>query len=317
MKLDSNQVAYFNTKIGEVRTKVLEQKYEALRGRSIVPTYAGQLDEFAASISFESVDAQTSDPVFITSGSDLSKPGETSVSASKESKGFGAWALGYSYSYDEIAMASKFGLGLDQARANATRRRMEALIDTICATGNTQAGLKGLLNQTTGSGGVALTTSAGSYGTLSAAGALTGEQISDDVVRWVLGLVDTSRDNMINVRLVVPSSNFKLMNDKFFDRGGTSVTVLDDIKKRLDGILESVVPWNKAEGVGASSRNRMAAFSLADDAVALYMPRELTQTDAIDVPDQMRQKIVMHAKTGGVIVRETYQIGYRDIVTPS
>ena len=106
------------------------------------------------------------------------------------------------------------------------------------------------------------------------------------------------------------------MQVSYVTRGSSALTVLEDIAKQCGDVIESIVPWAKGQGVGASSRNRMAFFSTADNAVALWQSREITQTDPIDVPDQMRQKVIMHHKTAGVRVLEGPMLAYRDILAP-
>lgn len=314
-RLDSAQLSYFNQRLGEVKAGVLEQRYEALRGRQIVPTSTTQVDPLMSSVSFDIVDSQASEPTLISQG-DYGKPSEVSMSASQDNFLFKAWALAYSYGYDEIAMAQKYGLPLDAVRANAVRRKLEAQIDDICATGNSQTGLKGLYNQSTSGTGIVLTTAAASYGTLTAAGGMTAAEVADDVTRWVLGVVESSKDTLLRGRLVIPTANYRLMQVSHVTRGSTALTVLEDIAKQCGDVIESIVPWAKGQGVGASSRNRMAFFSTADNAVALWQSREITQTDPIDVPDQMRQKVIMHHKTAGVRVLEGPMLAYRDILAP-
>ncbi|TXH58186.1 MAG: DUF2184 domain-containing protein [Desulfurellales bacterium] len=314
-RLDSAQLSYFNQRLGEVKAGVLEQRYEALRGRQIVPTSTLQIDPLMSSVSFDIVDSQASEPTLISHG-DYGKPSEVSMSASQDNFQFKGWALSYSYGYDEIAMAQKYGLPLDATRANAVRRKLEAQIDDICATGNSQTNLKGLYNQDTSGTGIVLTTTAASYGTLAAAGGMTAAEVADDVTRWVLGVVEASKDTLSRGRLVIPAANYRLMQVSYVTRGSSALTVLEDIAKQCGDVIESIVPWAKGQGVGASSRNRMAFFSTADNAVALWQSREITQTDAIDVPDQMRQKVIMHHKTAGVRVLEGPMLAYRDILAP-
>ena len=140
--LDADESIFFSRELQAVKAKSYDIKYAELKARRLIPV-SEEAGEGAETIRYEQYDQVGFAKIISSYADDLPR-------ADVKGKEFiiPVRSLGDSYGYNrqEIRAAKMAGKPLEQRRANAARRAIEQLINTVGFKGDANHGLNGMLN---------------------------------------------------------------------------------------------------------------------------------------------------------------------------
>lgn len=311
-RIDVAERITFLRELEHIERENLEQPNAELKARQYVPLIGGispdkhsyTWREFASVGEAKLIADSTEDyPLVNASGKEYTQ----------QIKKYGA---AFAYSDDELAESNTLGRSLDRTDAVAAKRAIDEKVDKVLATGDATVGTKGLLNQTTGGGGIALFTLADksgpsggkSWGTIVVPNA-TGEEIANDIIGFVTSLWLDSEELITRVSLIMTGAQYALCAQKKMSTS-SDVTVLKYVQTVCPYLAE-IGTWNKCKGAGAGgTTDRMVAYSRDSRWIGGIVNQEYRQHE----PQRRNQgwRVNADAKCGGVIVRLTQAMKYAD-----
>jgi hypothetical protein len=299
--LDAAENVFFQRQLEEIDARARDVKYAKLKGRMSVPTQP--LGAATETYTYRQFDKRAKPAPMQDMSDDLPLVNVTGAEFSFALRSFG---LAFSYSRDEIAAAAKGGVPLDTMRATACREGLAQYIDSVCATGDTTFGLKGLLNLANTH---VYSTPAGAAGSKAWTG--TNKKTPDEVIADLNGMkrqviVDT-KEVESPTRLILPTSLHEYIANT--PRSSTSDKTILKFWQENNPEVE-ITRWEKCAGAGTSSSNRTVMYDPNVLNLSLLMAIEYEQL----APQDRNFTSVVNArvKTGGVIAPYPKSIIYGD-----
>lgn len=216
----------------------------------------------------------------------------------------------YGYTVLELKEAARTGTALDVVRATAARDTIETAIDEILATGNTAAGLYGMLNLTS------LGVNTYTLGTKSGGGTAWANATPNEIVKDIFGMASTiigqlksaDGDAMHEFTLVLPVVQYSLIaQTKMGD--GDSRTILAFILESSP-FIKAVVAWHRAAGAGSGGADRAMLYVNDPKVIGALVPMEFTPSPP--QPRNLSYVVTCHARCGGVVCRYPVACLYAD-----
>lgn len=297
--LDAAENFFFARELEHIETEMLETKLVPLIGRSLVPTQ-GNIDPTAETYTYRVMTSFGKAQRIKDMTGDLPR---ANVDAVEHSSPMVSYGSAFEYSVDEVAAAARLGRSLDRARAQAAKKALDLQLESVIQTGDSAAGLGGLLNVTSAD---TFTPSTKAAGGLTWAVA-TADEILDDVASMITQVVNNTKGVERPTRLLLPVDSFELIKHK--PRSTLSdTTILNFILSTNPGL--QVMPWYALATAGAGSTRRSVAYDPTLVNVRLLMSREFEQR----APEQKGFGYVVNCriKTGGVISEYPKSICYGD-----
>lgn len=204
---------------------------------------------------------------------------------------------GVSWADDEIVSGEKTGIRLDVARANASARKSEQILDAIAAGTEVFAGLTMPgLGTVPGSGTATASTKAAGGTTWAVA---TFEELLDDLHTVANSIDENSKEVYQCSKIVLPQAQYNIVMSKHFGVDSKETVLQVFLQQRPE--IE-VFKWNPFATLGAGSTPCALAWDASDPDVAkMLISREYS-------PDQPRRMsggwvVDYFMKTGGVLSR--------------
>ena len=297
--LDAAENIFFQRELEQILTEQFDIKHAGLKARQFVPV-DNSIDPGVETVTYEQFDSLGKAKRIADFADDLPMVNVSGLQFSQRMQSYGA---AFGYSLGELRAAAKAGKPLERMRAMAARKTLDLQLDDVAASGDSAAGLKGLLNITAAATFTPATKAAGG---LTWAVATPDEMIADlsDIVKQVV--VDTKEVERPR-RIILPTDQYERINSTA--RSNTSdTTVLDFFLGTHPGL--EVMSWERLAGAGAGSVDRMVAYDPNILNVRLLMAVEFEQLP----PQQKNMAFVVncHMRTGGVISPYPKSIAYGD-----
>lgn len=288
-RLDAAESVFYSRQLEHIAPELYNVKYADLMGRKLIPTISGVAD-WAKVFTFRGVEQFGSAKVISDMADDLPT---ADVKGAEVSQRIVTVGSSFWYSKDEIRGAMAMGIPLEFMKAEAARRAVEQKIDTLIATGDSTAGIVGLLDATNMTTVTASTKTGG--GT---AWALTGvaDEIVVDVLQLLSTLVADSKGIFQKFRIVLPIDKYNILAQKRMG-DGSNMTLLAYIKASSP-FLEEIYPWYVCSTSGTGSVTQMVAFPADPRVVGAIVSKEFT----MEMPQERNLASVINctAKCGGV-----------------
>lgn len=299
-QFDANESAFVARQLEYMRPGVFAVEYPELKGDRLVPTNT-EVDT-GAEIYTITITDQVGE---VKVSRDLS--GVTpmvEVKTSQQSIPVYSMRLGYQYSIQEARAAMFARVALIPRKAMATREQMARKLDDMTFVGDTAAGVKGLLNQSsptvatiaTGSGGSKLWT------------LKTADEILADLNAVPTAVVTASKEIEIPDTMVLPLSSLEYIGGRRVG-DGTTESILSYFK-RTTAHIRTVEGTYKAETAGSASATRMTVYKRDPVKIELIVPQVFEQFQP--QADGTMVTTICHMRTAGVALYFPGSMQYAD-----
>lgn len=299
--LDAAENVFFQRQLELIEAGFYEKAYAERKARQFVST-GPMIPDGIQSVTYTVMDRAGVAKRISNAADDLPMANVSGVQASDKLWDYG---MAFSYSRPEIAAAARGGIPLDTMRARAAREALADKLDDLVSSGDSDIGTKGLLNQS---------------GTLDATSGLNGgwasltnsdankQKILDDLNAVVNKIPDNTSDVESAKRVIIPSRLYRFLDAT--SRSSTSdLTLLKFFMTNHPGL--DVQVWERANGAGASLKDRIVAYDPAVTKIRHLMSVELE----VLPPEVKNFSYVtnMRMRCGGVISYFPKSICYGDV----
>lgn len=303
-RLDAAESIWFKRQLESIDKTLYETLYPDNKGRQLVPTVL-DVAESAPVYTWRMVQRFGRAKVGGNLGDDAPR---VEVSGDEQSQVIKNITDSYAYDFMEIKEAARTNTPLDAMRAKAARDTIETEVDHILATGNSSAGLKGLLNLAN--------VNTFTLGTKSSGGTAWTNATPNEIVKDVFGMAstiiqqlsDANAPGMTSFTLVMPIAQYlQIAQNRMGD--ASDKTILSFILQNSPFVKE-VVPWYRAKNAGASNADRMVMYPKNPQVLGALVPMEFTAM----APQERNMQYIVNciARTGGVICRYPVAVQYAD-----
>jgi hypothetical protein len=297
--LDAAENVFFQRELEQILAEQFDIQYVPLMARKLVPV-DNSIDPAAETVGLRQFDKMGEAKAISDYADDFPMVGVEGTEGFQRIQSYGD---GFMFSIQEIRAAAKVGRPLERWKAQAARAVLDQKLDSIAATGDSAYGLTGLLNL---SNTLTYTTPTGANGAKDWA-----SKTPDEILADMSGVVKKIRVDSKGVespkRLILPLDQYELIahlarSDK------SDVTVLNFFKATHPDI--EVMSWERLDGAGAASSDRMVAYDPNPVKLRLLLPVEYEQ-----FPPQLKNMAYIvncHMRCGGVIAPYPKSICYAD-----
>lgn len=294
--LDAAANVYFSRQLELIDPRLFARQYAERKARQFVPT-GDMIPDGIETYTFRSTDKVGQAKRISNAADDLP---QSNMFGTEDSARLWDYGSAYSFTQAEITAAARAGLNLDAQRADAAREMLAQKLDDLITSGDSDVGTKGLLTLA-GTGDVT--------GTLTGGWATaTSDQIIDDFRKIVHEAPNVSKDVEKTTAVIMPT--LLLRRIESMPRSTLSdTTVLKYLKDNFPGI--KFLDWERANGAGASGKNRIVAYNPVVDKIRHLMSVEL---EALAPQQKNFSYLVnMRMRAGGIVLYKPKSVTYGDV----
>jgi hypothetical protein len=283
-RMDANETAILTRQLLDIDVRLFEVQYPELRGTTLCPIKS-DIDKGAEQYGYEAQDHAGQAKRIANWAKDF--PG-VDVQSDETLVKLYSYGDGYGYTLQDARRSLMSGRSIEDRRAVAARTVLARKLDDCLATGDSDVGMTGLLNN------ASVPTFSPVTGVWSNAGT-DADEISQDLMAMLMDIVVDSRGAEKADTILLPPSLFGIAERKRISN--TELSALDYFRKKNPAI--AIEQWEKLETAGASGVPRIVAFTRKLDKVAGLVPVEF-ETFA---PQQvgLAWQVPCHMRTGGVV----------------
>ena len=305
VRLDSNETAFLERQLTQLRTKTYDVVYGELLGRSMAPK-ATDIASSANRYSYEVFDKTGAAKI---GGNGVDDPPRIDLEAREV---FGdVYPLIASYGWDINAMreAIRTRVPLADKKARACRDAIELAIDDMIFLGRPEPDA--------GAASSILTTGIANNAAVEAQGAVA-------LTNWTLSTpVDTIQSEIYSLLTAIRNNSLQVFNGTVLGLPLAKYDVIAQLPVGVDNqttilqsilqnspFLQSIVPWYKLNNQGANGTGRAIAFQRDSNVLEAVIPQEFEQ-----LPPQARNYefvVPCHARCGGIKVYQPNGMIYGD-----
>jgi hypothetical protein len=292
-RLDANESLWFGRQLEYVKAATYDTKYAALRATELIPV-STEAGPGAQKIIYRSYDAVGMAKIIADYADDLPRSDVKGIEYSANIRSLGS---AYGYNINEIRAAMMAGVPLEQRKANAARRAIDQLVNSIAFNGDSAYGLYGLLNNPNITTGTVASDGSGTPATLWSG--KTPDQIIRDFNAAVAAMRVLTKDVEMPDTALFSIANYNYIAST--PRATVAeTTILQWLQRSNPGITrwEAVI---ELTGVGAGgTSDGFVLYRRDPDHLTLEIPQPFEQ-----FPPQARNLefvVDCHARIGGVIV---------------
>jgi hypothetical protein len=291
---------FYISQFANLETKIYEAKYTNINFAELIPVDTSY-PEWADNWDYISYDAVTLGKFIGSSADDLPKVG---LNANKSSVPIGYAGNSYDYSLDELRKSQQLRMPIDATKGRMAFRGAQEHTQRVAYFGDASRNMTGLFNNPN----LALDNSTTDWSSA------TGQAIVKDCNGVLIKVwVDSANVHVPNV-LVLDSDRYAQLSEQRMD-SGTDTTLLEFLKRNnlytsLTGQALRVEPRLQLKGAGVGSKDRMMAYELNDENLAMVNPipwRALApQMKGLNI------EVPAEYKISGVEFRFPFSGAYRD-----
>lgn len=142
--MDADGAVFFQRQLEHIKAKSYDVKYAELKARTLFPV-SNEAGPGVQTITYRTYDQVGIAKIINAYADDLPR---ADVAGKETSIPVRSVGTSYGYNLDEITASMMTGASLDQRRANASRRAVEQVINTVAFFGDAASGLPGLFSNT-------------------------------------------------------------------------------------------------------------------------------------------------------------------------
>lgn len=299
VNLDADESIFFSKELEAVKAKSYDVLYPEYKATKVLPV-SSDVDPGAETIKYEQYDEVGQATMLASYSQDVQRADVKGKEFRVPVKGM---ASAYGYSLQEIRAAKMAGKPLEQKKANAARRAIEILQNSVAFFGDSGLGLAGFLNHA----------NIGEYTTPD--GVSTDPEwdtkTADEILADMNGLANKVVENSKGVHqpdtMLLPLTRYGLVSTKRIP--DTNVTILKFFLETNPHIKN--VDWlNELETAGAGNSKRAMVYKKDKDMVSLEIPQPFEQL----APQEKGFEFIVHChqRTGGVICPYPLSVAFAD-----
>ena len=293
--LDAEEGIFFSRELEQIKSKAYEVQYPELLARRLFPLDS-TTDTGAATVTYQSWDHVGMAKLIHSYADDLPNVELTAKETTRKIFGEG---ISFNYSIQEIRNARFAGKPLEQRKANAARRQLLQLENSIAFLGDATVGIPGFINNANVN---SVTIADGAGGTTDWA-----SKTPDEIIADITNMTSTIRDVSNGVEspntLLLPEAQFTLISTT--PRSSTSDTTILNFILGSNAWIRDIIPCYDLKGaapVSASydSTDCMILYDRNPDKLWLEVPQDVEMLPAQE--HGLSFKTPVHARTAGVII---------------
>lgn len=294
IKLDAAENMFFSRELEFIERELLQIQRTPLKGLQLLPLASGVSEEDER-YTFRMQDRLGEAKRVADYSTDLPLVNIKDSEESVELYDFGA---AFGYSFKEIKQAAKLGRSLDRERMDAAREVIERKVEDICATGDSAAGIKGLLNLSNTSPFTLTTKAATGTHWIKADGSAnaTAQEVLNDLNGMYRAVREATVTTESVTRFVMPDKYLQFINE--LPRTATSdITVANFFRSTRPGV--ELMSWEKLLGADAGSKDMVMGYNPDARRVRLVMPNMFR----MESPERRGMSYIVNClmTTGGVV----------------
>lgn len=290
--LDADESVFFARELEYVKTKTYDKKYADLKARTLIPV-SGEADPWADAIVYEQYDMVGMAKIITGYADDLPR---ADVKGAQFINPVKSIAVSYGYNIMEIRKSQAKGKALEQRKANAAKRAVMQLENTIAFLGDAKTNLKGFLNH---ANIPEVTLPADGTGASILWANKSPAQILRDLHKIANAIVENTKGVEIPDTLILPLTAFNYINSTPWSTANDGRTILEIFMQQSQFIKN--IDWlSELETAGVSSGRRMMAYRRDPEVLTMEVPQDFEQFDP--QPRNLEFVVPCHARIGGVIV---------------
>jgi len=291
---DAGESLFLERQLETVESRLYEKKLRELKYRQYIPV-TGVAGAGAAVITYYLYTKIGMAKIIANPADDLPR---SDVFAERHTQNVHNEGTSFGYSTRDLRQAVFAGVPLDTMKADAARRGIHELENTIAWTGDTNHNMIGLLahpNIPTVQAPLDATTTTRNWS------GKTASEIIEDITLMVSGIRQVTRGvHQANV-LLLPIAQYDIIS--LLPRSDlTDTTILEFITKPNNSFGLSKVDWLiELTGAGTGGSDMALCYELDDEILQFHIPMEMQM-----LPPQARNLefvIPVEAEIGGVVVR--------------
>lgn len=299
--LDSSESIFFNRELEHIKSETYDVLYPELQARNVIPV-SMDADPGDEKITYEQYDHVGMAQVISSYSKKLPR---ADVKGKEFSSPIRSLGDSYGYSIQEIRAAKKAGKPLQTKKAEAAKRAILELDNSIAFFGDATHGLNGFLNHPNVP---EVTIPADGTG----ASKLWSTKTADQIIRDLF-LIDNSVDEISNGvekpnTLALPRTRYNLIKSMKYSSDADK-TVLKYFLENSENIKEIVI-LNELEAAGDGATKRMMVYNKDKKKVSLEIPQDFEQFEP--QPQGFEFEVPCHSRTGGVIFYYPLSAAYGD-----
>lgn len=295
--LDANESVMFARDLEVIKKKTYDTRFPELKATQLIPisTDAGPAAE---SITFRSYTEIGIAKVISAYADDLPRADIKGTEHTYPVRSIGS---SYGFSIQEIRGSQMMGKQLPQRKANAARMMIEQKINKIGWTGDTEAGLTGLINNTNVTRVAAPGDGSGSATTFISK---TPAQILRDLNALVNGIVELTKGVEVPDTLLLPLAQYNYLSvtpySTYSDK--TIMQYFKETNLYIKNVISVLELKDAGVGVSPLAAGEDIAIAYKRDADKLTFELPVPFEQFAPQERNLEQVVNCHARSGGVII---------------
>ena len=298
---DSNESMFLQRQLDFIKTQTYDIKYAELKARKLIPV-SSEADPGAERIFYRQYDQSGLAKVIANYGDDLPRADVKGSEFFATVKTLGA---SFAYNLQEMRAAIYGNVPLEQRRANAARRSIAQLENSISFFGDASSGLVGLFNAPNIT---SVTIPADGTGASKLWTTKTPDLILRDMNLVSNTIVSTSLGVEIPDTLLLPLAQFNYVASTA--RSANSDTTILNYFLQNNPYIKSVEWVNELLGAGAGPSDRMFAYRKSPEVLTMEVPSDFEQLELQIV--NLEYKVPCIERFAGVLIYYPLALAYGD-----
>jgi hypothetical protein len=298
---DANESVFLQRQLDYIKNQTYDIKYAELKARKLIPV-SSEADPGAEKIFYRQYDQAGFAKVIANYGDDLPRADVKGSEFFAVVKTLGA---SFAYNIQEMRAAIYGNVPLEQRRANAARRAIAQLENSVAFFGDSASGLQGFIN---GANITSCTIPNDGTGSSKLWSAKTPDQIIRDMNLVANTVVSTSLGVEIPDTMLLPLAQYNYVASTA--RSANSDTTILNYFLQNNPYIKEVEWVNELLGAGASSSDRMMAYRRSPEVLTMEVPSDFEQLE-LEIRN-LEYKVPCIERFGGVLIYYPLAIGYGD-----
>jgi hypothetical protein len=290
VKLDAGETVFFARELEFIKSKSYDVKYAELKARSLLPI-SYEAGPGAESITYSQYDHLGLAKLISNYANDLPRADVKGKQFTAPVRSLGA---SYGYNLQEIRAAKMVGKPLEQRRANAAKRAVLQLENTIAMFGDADHGLGGFLSNPN--------ITVVSVPTGASGSPLWINKTPDEILKDLNTVANTPFNVTKGVEMadtmLLPLNQYTQIASTA--RSANSDTTILEYFLKNNPFIKSVDWLNELKGVGVAGSDSMLAYRRDPDALTLEIPQDFEQLPVQE--EGLEFTIPCHSRLGGVLI---------------
>ena len=298
---DSNESVFLQRQLDFIKTQTYDIKYAELKARKLIPV-SSEADPGAERIFYRQYDQTGLAKVIANYGDDLPRADVKGKEFFATVKTLGA---SYAYNLQEMRAAVYGNVPLEQRRANAARRSIAQLENSLALFGDTASGIQGFVN-------AANITSVTIPADGTGASKLWSTKTPDLILRDMNLVANTVASVSLGVEMpdtvLLPLSQYNYIASTA--RSANSDTTILNYFLQNNPYIKQVEWVNELLTAGASSTARIMAYRRSPEVLTMEVPSDFEQLELQIV--NLEYKVPCIERFAGVLVYYPLAIAFGD-----